>query len=340
MKKILEALCVVVLAPMFATIVHAQKQATPPQQTTAVPTAKVSAAQSRPTFRLQAGDRCLGDPKFLENLQLSKRAVVDTTQVSPVGMSVVDVNEKGQPGRRVHHQSWAMGGYLGAVQRDAEGNIFVYPAPSFTIEKNPPEKSNILYRVDSKTGVMAAFAEIEKPAPANTQNPYGIVATAYDCATHNIYVSSVFGSTPGKANGAISMVNTTNRKATIVLPSLDTFSLTVAHFPDGRRLLYANAREPMVLSRSIREDGQLGDDERVEIQLDEWASLGDRKARRLRIDPQGRLLARVQPFDFTLSASSVIARAELVFEYDAAAARFKMLSAKETPTSIGYPTAQ
>jgi len=340
MKKAVVNLCVFLLASILAASAQTQKLAAPTPPATTALTPKANSPQSRAPFRLQAGDRCLGDPKFLENLQLSKRAVVDTTQVSPVGMSVFDVNENGQPGRRVHHQSWAMGGYLGAVQRDSEGNIFVYPAPSATIEKNPPEKSNVLYRVDSKTGVMAPFVELEKPAPANTQNPYGIVATAYDCATRSIYVSSVFGSTPGKANGAISMVNTATGKATIVLPRLDTFSLTVAHFPGGRRLLYASAREPIVLSRSIREDGQLADDERVEIQLDDWASLGDRKARRLRVDPQGRLLVRVQPFDFTLSASSVIARAELVFEYDATAAHFKLLSTKETPTNVGHAAAQ
>lgn len=302
--------------------------ATAPKQKTVVPSAAPTVAT-----RLFAADRCLGDPKFLERLGMSRRAVVDTTQAMPVGMMVVDIDANGKPGRRVQHETWSQAGYLGAVQRDVDGNVFVYPAPNFTIEKNPPEKSNILYRVDSFTGAMTPFAELEKFAPANSQNPYGILATTYDCTTRKLYVASVFGSTPGVAHGSIAMIDTATGASKAVISSFDPFSVVVAHFPKERRLLYAAAREPVVLSRAIRDDGTLIDDERVEIQLDEWNDLGDRKARRLRIDPRGRLLVRVQPFDFTLSASSSIARAELVFDYDVKSGRFKFLSAKETPTA-------
>jgi hypothetical protein len=309
------------------------------------------AAVSNPNARVMAVDRCLGDPKFLERLGMSKRALVDTTQTQPVGLSVVDVDTKGQLGRRVQHESWSKAGYLGAVQRDTEGNIFVYAAPSFTLEKNPVEKSNVLYKVDNFSGEMTPYVEIEKGAPSSPQNPYGIVSTTFDCVTKNLYVASVFGSTPGGVNGTISVVDTKASKETkepkeepkarVAIRSFDAFALVAAQFPGGRRLLYASAREPVVLSRAIKDDGSLADDERVEVQLDDWAQLGDRRARRLRIDPQGQLLVRVQPFDFALSASSVIARAEMVFEFDTKESRFKMKTATETPTQThALPAAQ
>jgi hypothetical protein len=293
---------------------------------------KISSTAIHASARLLAADRCLGDPKFVARLGLSKRAMVDTTQTQPAGLTVVDIDAQGNLGRRVQHESWGKAGYLGAAQRDTEGNVFVYPAPSFTLEKNPVEKSNVLYKVDGFSGEMAPYVEIEKGAASNSQNPYGIVSTAFDCVTKSLFVASVFGSTPGSVNGTISIVDTASPKARTLLTSFDAFALVVAQFPSGRRLIYASAREPIVLSRSIKADGLLADDERVEVQLDDWPQLGDRRARRLRIDPQGRLLVRVQPFDFALAASSVIARAEMVYEYDAKTSRFKMKTATETPT--------
>ena len=103
-------------------------------------------------------DTCVGNPKFLAKFGATTKALVDTTSTQFVGVSLLDVDARGEYTRRATHPSWSIAGDLGRVQRDADGNVYTYPAPAVTLVRNPFDKSNIIYRVNTDSGVMVAFA--------------------------------------------------------------------------------------------------------------------------------------------------------------------------------------
>ncbi len=285
--------------------------------TKAAPKAAPTAIEKAPS--LASGDRCTGDPKFLEKIGFSKRAMVDTTSTHRVGLLVTDITPQGQPGRSTQHESWTQAGFLGRVQRDRDGNIYVYPAPSVTLVSNPIDKANIVYRVESATGVMAPFAELPKVAPATEQNPFGLLALSLDCQQNALYAASVFGSTASTENGVIARIDLQTRAVTVVRRGIDALSLLVVFDQRGKRLYAGAARDNVIVSYGINADGSLAEDETVEIKLDEVSAAQDKRARVLRVDGRGRMYVRSIPFEYNLAARSTIPTAEMNFAITAAA---------------------
>lgn len=308
--------------------------------TTASKNAAASPAQAPPAKTLMPGDRCTGDPKFLEKIGFSKRAMVDTTSTHRVGLLVTDVTPQGRPGRSTQHESWTQGGFLGRVQRDRDGNVYTYPAPSVTLAFNPVEKSNIVYRVDSETGVMTPFAELPKAAPATEQNPFGLLALALDCEQNALYAASVYGSTASAENGVIAKIDLTTQAVTIVRRGLDALSLLIAFDQGEKRLFVGSARDNAIISYAIGKDGSLGASETVEIRLDEIAAAQDKRARVLRIDGRGRLYVRAIPFEYNLAARSTIPTTEMNFALNVAEgkkSRFTLIDQKTTEVPAPSP---
>jgi hypothetical protein len=277
------------------------------------PAAAAPASSATKPQALIAGDRCTGDPKFLEKIGFSKRALVDTTSTHRVGLLVTDVSPQGQPGRSTQHETWTQAGFLGRVQRDRDGNMYTYPAPSVTLVNNPVEKSNIVYRVESETGVMAPFAELPKEGPATEQNPFGLLSLALDCEQNALYASSVYGSTASSENGIIAKIDLKTKEVTVVRRGIDALSLLVAFDGRGKRLYAGAARDNAVVSFAINKDGSLGKDETVEIKLDDVQAAQDKRARVLRVDGRSRMYVRAIPFEYTLAARSTIPTTEMHF---------------------------
>jgi hypothetical protein len=279
----------------------------------AVATAPAKPASATKTQLLLPGDRCTGDPKFLEKIGMSKRALVDTTSTHAIGMIVTDVTAQGQKGRSSQHESWKQAGALGRVQRDRDGNIYTYPVPSVSLVNNPVEKANIVYRIESETGVMAPFAELPKVAPATEQNPFGLLALALDCEANALYAASIYGSTASSENGVIARIDLTTKEINELKRGIDALSILVAFDGRGKRLYVGTARDNVVVSYGFKKDGTLADDEAIEIKLDDVKSAQDKRARVLRVDGRGRLYVRAIPFEYTLAARSTIPTTEMNF---------------------------
>jgi hypothetical protein len=319
------------------------KNAAKANASSATAASRLSAAKSAlSNTTLLPGDRCTGDPKFLEKIGFSKRALVDTTSTHRVGLLVTDVQQDGRPGRSTQHETWTQGGFLGRVQRDKEGNIYTYPAPNVTLAENPVEKANIVYRVESETGVMAPFVELPKAAPATEQNPFGLLALALDCEQNALYAASVYGSTASTENGVIAKIDLATKAVTIVKKNIDALSLLVAFDGRGKRLYVGTARDNAVVSYSFNKDGSLAGDESIEIKLDEIQVAQDKRPRVLRVDGRGRMYVRAIPFEYNLAARTTIPTTEMNFalqpngaeklsdKKNANATRFTLLEQKTT----------
>jgi hypothetical protein len=296
---------------------------------------------TQPELTLRPGDRCTGDPKFLEKIGFSKRALVDTTSTHRIGLQVTDIQPDGSRGRSTQHDTWKQAGFLGRVQRDKEGNVYTYPVPNVTLTYNPVEKANIVYRIESETGVMTPFVELPKVAPATEQNPFGLLALALDCEQNALYASSVYGSTASTENGVIAKIDLTTKAVTIVKKNIDALSLLVAFDGRGKRLYVGTARDNAVVSYALKKDGTLADDESIEIKLDEIQAAQDKRPRVLRVDGRGRMYVRAIPFEYNLAARTTIPTTEMNFAPQASAAdtsndkknqsaRFALLDQKTT----------
>lgn len=288
---------------------------------------------------LVPGDRCTGDPKFLEKIGFSKRALVDTTSTHRVGLLVTDVNAQGERGRSTQHESWTQAGFLGRVQRDREGNIYTYPAPSVTLVYNPVEKANIVYRVESDTGVMAPFVELPKEAPATEQNPFGLLSLALDCEGNALYASSVYGSTASAEKGVIARIDLATKEVKVLKRGIDALSLLVAFDSRGKRLYVGTARDNTVVSYGFKKDGTLADDEAVEIKLDDVKSAQDKRARVLRVDGRGRMYVRAIPFEYNLAARSTIPIAEMNFAKHEKSSKLTLVDEKLSEVASAQTTA-
>lgn len=303
-----------------------------------IATATKATSASKPQL-LVPGDRCTGDPKFLEKIGFSKRALVDTTSTHRVGLLVTDVNAQGERGRSTQHETWKQAGYLGRVQRDRDGNIYTYPAPNVTLVYNPVEKANIVYRVESDTGVMAPFVELPKEAPATEQNPFGLLSLALDCEGNALYASSVYGSTASAEKGVIARIDLATKELKVLKRGIDALSLLVAFDSRGKRLYVGTARDNAVVSYGFKKDGTLADDEAVEIKLDDVKSAQDKRARVLRVDGRGRMYVRAIPFEYNLAARSTIPIAEMNFAKHEKSGKLTLVDEKLSEIASAQTTA-
>jgi hypothetical protein len=290
------ALALALAASPFA---HAQLKANSPAET--------GAALVNPT------DACAREPKFVKKFGMSARTMIDTTQAQPMGITVAEMDAKGGVTRRGQHPSWASAGYMGRILRDGEGFVYTYPVPSFSLEHNPPDKANIIYRVDSETAVMTPFVEIKSDKKPNTRNPFGLLALAIDCAQNALYAASVMGSTSSEEHGVIARIDLATREVKIVKRGVDALSLAVGAGQGARRLYVGTARDNTIVSFAIDTQGNLAESSNLEVDLDQFPTAQDKRARVLRWLPKGQLSVRAIPFDFTLAVRSSIPTGELTF---------------------------
>jgi len=215
-------------------------------------------------------------------------------------------------GRHYQDPSWTMGGYLGVFVTDKNGNVYLAPSPRISLIDNPPDKANILYKVDTNTGIMSKWIDLPAAANPSPENPYGILALTYDCDTNSLYVSTVMGSTRDKTMGRIYQVDVASGKVVNEYDNTDAFGVAVFNQPEGKRLYFGSARQPEVYSIALDDKGHFWGTPQLEFFLNGAYN----RPRRIEFDPRGNLLVRGIDFNFTLSATSEDRRTDYLFQYD------------------------
>jgi hypothetical protein len=141
---------------------------------------------------------------------------------------------------------------------------------------------------------------------------------AYDCASGSLYVSSVSGSGPTSEVGRIYQIDTATGTVLSRLEGVDALGIAVIGTPDGRRLYYGHAREPLVSSVALHETGGFAGTPRLELDLADLGADVTEKARRMTLITDDTMNVTVVPFTFTLAARSEDLRRSLLARYDAA----------------------
>ncbi len=254
-------------------------------------------------------DYCRGQPGFAQTLGFSPQALVSTSQTEPVGLAVIDIGPNGQPSRTYQDPTWDDAGWLGYVTFDGAGNLYVYPAPRESLTDNPPEKANIVYKVDGVTAQMTSLITLTAAAPNSPENPFGILGMTFDCDLNSLYVSTVAGSARASEVGKIVQVPLNAIGEAATFPDVDAFGLSVYNWPDGKRLYYGLARTPDIYSIGLDENGNFVGEPQYELSMLD----PNFRAWRIRFEQNGTMTVRGLEFDFNLIATSE--RREVAYQF-------------------------
>jgi len=254
---------------------------------------------------------CLRQPLFLQQIGMGQRPEIGTSARGYVGFVVINP----QTGEVYQDPSWDDAGYLGAYAYTERGNFYVAAAPHSSLELNPPEKQNILHRIDSSSAQLAPFVELPAALPISTSNPFGILGLAYDCDTGSLYASSVAGSTLSEEAGRIFQISATTGEILGTLEGIDAFGVGVFNTAEGKRLYYGKARSAELYSLPLDSEGRFAGEPRLELSTAALPSGDNRKIRRIVFTPENEMLLYAIDFDFTLRAASVAENTVYRFTY-------------------------
>jgi hypothetical protein len=269
-------------------------------------------ATPRATRPASAGgtvDYCRALPKFRDTLGFGAQAALSTADSKVMGAVMVEPGPTISATRAYQDPSWKSAGYLGHVLFDRKGDVYTFPAPYVSLIDNPPEKQNMIYRIDGVTAVMTPFVTLESAAPPSTQNPFGVLGLAYDCETNSLYASSVAGSARDAEVGRIYRVDMNTGKVASTFDNIDAFGMGIYVGPTGKRLYFGSARTPEIYSVAVDANGDLVGDTKLEITMPDQ----NFKARRVIFDRSNGLQVRGFPFEYSLVVTSE--RAEKIFNF-------------------------
>jgi hypothetical protein len=265
-------------------------------------------------------NQCQRQPQFLAGTGFNtKRSALSTSEGRIKGLVLVQLPEK--PGDTVgrktwQHPSWKNFGWMGPITTDEQGNAFTAPIPVINILDNPPGKQNIVYKVDSKTAVMAPLTDLPGADSAAKENVYGLLGLYYDCHAQKLYASSVAGSSRDKEKGIIYLVDPTDGKVLDKLPGIDAMGLCTGGVTGTKRLYFGSSRVPAVYSVELTKAGNFKGGVQKEFSLDMLGPRGDDKARRIRFDKNGDMLIFGVEFNYNLTAPTERQEAQYRVRYD------------------------
>lgn len=291
----------------------------PQAVTTATP------AQTNTVFTGTVGsvDDCRIQPPFTQKLGFGRSTLLSTAERTVKGLILIEPGSADQPPRTYQHPSWTMAGYLGPNAFDAKGNLYVAPAPRVSLNDNPPEKQNTIYKVDGETGEMSAYITLPVAAPITLRNPYGVMGLAYDCETNSLYATSVAGSTRNDMVGRVFRIDADTGKITSQLDQLDGIGVSVFNTTQGKRVYVGSARTQDVLSAPLNAQGDFAGAPVVEFSLAGLGPDGNDKARKISFDKANQMMVNGTKFNYNLAPPAAQQRPVTYrYRYDPATQRW------------------
>jgi hypothetical protein len=275
-------------------------------------------------------NECKRQPAFIKALGFNPdRSALSTSEKKNIGLALIEFNKPGDTsngGRKIYrHPSWKIGGWLGPIQLDPNGNCFTGSVPVINLLDNPPAKQNMIYRVDAQSGEMKVFAALPAAENISVTNPYGILGFTYLCESNTLYVSTVQGSTREKENGFIYALDANTGKIIDKMPGADVLGMGIS-YTNGKRMLYfGSARTPDVFSMQLTKEGKFSSKPQLAFSLTGMGARGDDKARKIRFDKNGNMQVFAIEFNYNLTAPTEKQESIFTFTWDDALKKWVLL---------------
>ncbi len=258
-----------------------------------------------PELMFRGAPICQEQPAFLNELGFSGKAVGGTSLTGTIGFVIAELDDAGNYQQVYQHPSWTAAGYLGPFVRDQLGNTYTAPTPFSSVELNPPEAQNKVYKIDTVSAEMAEFVDLPAALPPSPANPYGVMGLFYDCDTDSLYAASIAGSTEEKLVGRVFRIDTTSGEIKDEWSAgMDVLGVGVFSGVHDKRLYMGSARDSGVFSIALDEEGDFSGEPRLEFYLAGLEGGGNDKVQRITFTPGGEMLLKGIDFNYNLSASS------------------------------------
>jgi len=244
---------------------------------------------------------CRQQPAFSKGLP--KGSVIGTSFPGVTGLAIAVPQPDGRSWRMLHRNGWDSAGMLGQFTYDEKGNFYVVPVPLTSLELNPLEDQNKVYRMDTDTGALEAFIDLPASKPLTTQNPFGTIGITYDCESRSLYVASLAGSGPMEELGSLFRINLASGEVVDRMDGKDMLGLGIYRTATGKRLYFGLARKGEVHSVALDDKGDFLDESRFEFGLGLVDEGGNHRAQRITFNRDGEMLLKVLPFNYNLRSS-------------------------------------
>ena len=234
------------------------------------------------------------------------RSYFSTSDSRVMGLQLIQAADLQHPDASVskvyQDSSWKRAGWLAAMQTDANGNLFVAPAPFINLLNNDPRQRNTLYRVDGTSGDLRPFVQLPVPDGVPDQQAFGIIGLAYLCEADQLYVSTVAGSDRQHIRGKVYRIQASTGKIEESLNGIDAMGLGITYVTGERLLLIGNGRNSSVMAVKLNAQGAFEGKPYEIFSLEGQGPRGDDKVRRIRTQQDGSLLVYGMEFNFNLIA--------------------------------------
>jgi hypothetical protein len=257
---------------------------------------------------------CSGYAPFIKKLGLKDIAFASNDKKV---MGILVYNNYQKANQSIYQDSsWKKAGWIGPLVTDPRGAVWCAPVPVINILHNKPEAQNNIYKINPQTGNMDVSVALPVTNTPTEENPYGILALAYNCEANCVYASSVLGSTRKEEHGVIYCISTIDNTVIDQLAWGDAFGVGISYKEGVRKLFFGSARTSDVYSIGIDEDGKFIGKPELAFSLQGLGARGDDKAKKIREDNQGNLIVSGFEFNFNLTAPTEIQETKYLFSWN------------------------
>lgn len=250
---------------------------------------------------------CKGSPYFFNKLctETGKKYYFSTAEKYRLGFYCMENsnNKKDKP-YKYQHNSWNIAGSLGAFVIDPLGDIYLIPTPYINNYYNPPNKQNIIYRIDNRTGIMDSVFDLRILVTPNEKNPYGLMGITFDCERNNLIVSTITGSSINKPNGIIFILKLQSDRTLKVIETktgIDALSLCIVRIKGKKKLFFGEASSNLIKSIEINDQDLFDQKIVTECNLNDPKFLYSYKANKIRFNQKNQMIVSGTLFDYTFS---------------------------------------
>jgi len=264
-------------------------------------------------------DNCKVASEFLIKKSININNVVFSTSEKNVkGLIAFELNKVGDLNSGIKKSfqdtSWTNKGVLGALSFDHFGNVYVVPSPNVNTLENPPHLQNTVLRVDARTGQLAPFISLPMERLPNQQNPFGLIASFFDCSNKHLIVSSLAGSTRKEEFGKVYVIDILKKSFKIILENTDAFGLAIHEFGATRKLYFGSPRNGNLYSLELDKQNNPIGKPVIELSLDGYGRRGDDRIKKIRFSADGKMTLTTAMFYYNLTAPSEAQQGKVVLQ--------------------------
>jgi hypothetical protein len=264
---------------------------------------------------IKSANQCISYPKFAARFGFDlSRSALSTAELRMPGLVLVGSDMSGTQRKTFQEPSWKIAGSLGGMIFDEIGNVYTFPTPHVNLIQNPPEKSNIIYKVDAATGVMTPWKDLPPSHPVVAENVFGVMGLSYFCQFKSIYATSVMGSSKDRESGRVYQLDLSSGQILNVLENFDGFGVTGALVNSKPVLLLGRARDSNVYVLELNEKGGFISRPKVFLSIHDLGPRGDDRAKKILIDEKSNSI-NVVGFEFQFNLASTLQREESTYKF-------------------------